>query len=377
MIDFELDDEQLALQRSARDFFERRCPIATVRAVEDGEPGYMPDVWSEMAGLGWLGITFPEAYGGTGGSLLDLYGLHEEIGRSLVPSPFLDTVVVAGELLLATGSEDQRRLVLPSIVDGTGIVSLALIEPDGGFGPSSVTMEVIRRGDDYVLNGTKLLVGFAPSAAWFLCAVRTAGNSGAEGISVFLVDAHQPGISWTRLPNIAGGALYALDFREVVTPGSSLVGRPGAGWSPLADAITRGAVLQTASIVGAAQKVLEMTNQYAKDRVQFGNPIGRYQAVQYMVSDILLDLHRTNLLARHAAYRIHAGMPYVWQAGVAVSFGKKAAAHLHRQAHEVHGGIGYILDHDLNLYSRRSKFWENNLGDAHYYEDQLATVLGI
>jgi 3-oxocholest-4-en-26-oyl-CoA dehydrogenase beta subunit len=377
MIDFELDDDQIAVQSSAQDFFDRRCPTATVRQVEDSEPGYVPDMWREMADLGWLGITFPEAYGGSGGGVLDLYGLHIEMGRFLVPSPFLDTVVVAGELLLAAGSEEQRQQVLTGIADGTSIVSLALIEPNGGFGPGSVTMPATRRGDDYVLNGTKLLVGFAPSANWFLCAARTSGDFTAAGVSVFLLDARLPGISWRRLTNIAGGALYALELRDVVTPASSLVGEPDAGWAPLADAMTRGAVLQTASIVGAARRVLEMTNQYAKDRVQFGNPIGRYQAVQYMVSDILLDMHRTDLLARHAAYRIHVGMPYAWEAGVAIAFGKVAAAHLHRQAHEVHGGIGYILDHDLNLYSRRSKFWENNLGDARYYEDQLATVLGV
>ena len=120
-----------------------------------------------------------------------------------------------------------------------------------------------------------------------------------------------------------------------------------------------------------------MTNQYAKDREQFGNPIGRYQAVQYLVSDILIDMHRADLLAKQAAFRIDAGKPYQREAAIAVAFGKKAASHLHRQAHEVHAGVAFIVEHDLTLYSRRSKFWENNLGDARYYQELVASAMRI
>jgi alkylation response protein AidB-like acyl-CoA dehydrogenase len=118
-----------------------------------------------------------------------------------------------------------------------------------------------------------------------------------------------------------------------------------------------------------------MTNQYAKDREQFGQPIGRYQAVQYMVSDILIDMHRADLLARQAAFRIDTGRPYLREAASAVAFGKKASAHLHRQAHEVHAGVAFIVEHDLTLFSRRAKYWENNLGDARYYQELLASAL--
>jgi alkylation response protein AidB-like acyl-CoA dehydrogenase len=120
-----------------------------------------------------------------------------------------------------------------------------------------------------------------------------------------------------------------------------------------------------------------MTNEYAKDRQQFGSPIGRNQAVQYLVTDILIDLHRADLLARQAAYRIDAGKTFDRQAAIAVAFGKRAAAHLHRQAHEVFAGVGFMLEHDLTLYSRRAKYWENNLGDARYYEDLLVRAMGI
>lgn len=372
-IDLALDEHQQLLQRSASEFFAKRSPVERVREIEDGDLGYSPELWREMADLGWLAITSPEAYGGTGGSLLDLYPIYEEMGRFLVPSPHLDTVVVAGEVILAAGTEEQRQRVLPAIARGDAIVGLALTEADGSVGPRSVALDAERRGGDYVLNGTKLLVGFAPSADSFLVTARTS----ADGVSVLLVDAGNDGITWTRMPNLAGQPLYAVAFDGVAAPGDAVVGDVDAGWDALLPAITKGALLQTVTIVGAAYAVLEMTNQYAKDREQFGKPIGSYQAVQYMVSDILIDLHRAELLAKQAVFRVATGRPAAREAAIAITFGKQAAAHLHRQAHEVHAGVAFMLEHDLTLYSRRSKFWENNLGDARFWQEQLAAAMLI
>ena len=371
-IDLMLDDDQLLLQRAAGDFFRRRYPSEEIRAIEDGDVGYSPDGWQEMAALGWLGISFPERYGGGGGSFLDLYPLYEEMGRFLVPSPHLDTVAIAGALLLAAGTVEQRESLLPRIASGDCIISPAILEADGSFGPDGIACSAKRRDGDFVVSGTKLLVPFARSADFFLCPVRTRG---ADGISLLLVDAHADGVSCDPIPNIAGHALSVVHFDEVSTPAAFLVGEEGGGWAPLSDATLQAAVLQTATIVGGARAVLDMTNQYAKDREQFGNPIGRYQAVQYLVTDILIDLHRADLLARQAAFRIDAGKPFRREAAMAVAFGKQAAAHLHRQAHEVHAGVAFIVEHDLSLYSRRSKFWENNLGDARHYQELVADAI--
>jgi alkylation response protein AidB-like acyl-CoA dehydrogenase len=387
-IDLTLDEHQQLLQRSARDLFRRHCTPEAIREVEADGIGYQPRVWQEMAGLGWLGITFPEPYGGSGGSFLDLYPLYEEMGRFAVPSPHLDTVAVAGDVILRAGSEDHREVVLPAISAGRCVISLATLESDGAFGPRSVTLAAEGRGDTYVLAGTKLLVAYAPAADRFLVTVRTSdgktagdsrdGREGPEdGISLLLVDARSSGITWSPMRNIAGLPLYALTFEDVAVPSNALLGPPGRGWAAFSSAVTRAAVLQTATIVGAARRVLEMTSQYAKDRQQFGSPIGRYQAVQYLVTDILIDLHRADLLARQAAFRIDAGMSFERQAAIAAAFGKRAAAHLHRQAHEVHAGVAFMVEHDLTLYSRRSKYWENNLGDARYFEDLLVSTLGV
>lgn len=374
-IDLTLGGDQLLLQQAASDFFRRHYPSEVVRELEEGELGYAPDDWRAMAQLGWLGITFPERYGGAGGSFLDVYPVYEEMGRYLVPSPHLDTVVLAGEIVLGAGSDAQRGSLLPAIANGDCILSAAIAEQDGCFGPDDITCSARPRGNDLVVNGTKLLVPYARSADLVLCAVRTGDGTGADGVSLLLVDADADGLSCETIPNIAGLPLCAVRFDDVVAPAENLVGGLGQGWTPLWDATMKAAVLQTATIVGAARAVLEMTNQYAKDREQYGGPIGRYQAVQYLVSDILIDLHRADLLAKQAAFRIDAGKPFAREAAIAIAFGKRAAAHLHRQAHEVHAGVAFIVEHDLTLYSRRSKFWENNLGDARYYEEQLADAM--
>jgi 3-oxocholest-4-en-26-oyl-CoA dehydrogenase beta subunit len=376
-IDLELNETQRQLQQSAHDFFVGRCPSSVVREIEAGELGYEPAMWRAMADLGWLGITFPEQYGGAGGTFLDLYPICEEMGRFLVPSPLLDTVALVGDVVLASGNEAQKADLLPSIADGSCIVSPAILEVSGTFGSAGITMPAKRSGGSFVLTGTKLLVGFASSADHLLCAARTSDENDSEGVTLFLVDPSSRGISWNPLPNLAGGALYEVVFDDVAVSTDRVVGEVDGGWQPLSNATTKAAVLQTIIVLGAARSVLDMTNQYAKDRVQFGSPIGRYQAVQYMVTDILLALHNAELLAKQAAYRIDAGKPFGREAAIAIAYGKQAAAHLHRQAHEVHAGVGFILDHDLTLFSRRSKFWEYNFGDARYYQERLAEEMNL
>lgn len=382
-VDLTFDSDRLLVKQAAGDFFRTRYPPEVVRELEASELGYSTEDWRLMAELGWLGVTFPERYGGTGGSHLDLYPVYEEMGRWLVPTPHLDTVAVAGDLLLAAGTDAQRRELLSSIARGGCIVSLAVAEGDGAFGPGGIACVGTRRGTDLLVRGTKLLVSYAPSADWFLCAVRTgdgtrAGDDdGDEGITVLLVDARASGVTFDRLPNIAGLPLHAVRFDDVAVSADHVVGEIDRGWGPLATSTMKAAVLQTATIVGAARAVLDMTNRYAQDRVQFGSPIGRYQAVQYLVSDILIDLHRADLLGRQAAFRIDAGLPFEREAAIAVAFGKRAAAHLHRQAHEVHAGVAFIVEHDLTLYSRRSKFWENNLGDARHYHELVAASMRL
>ena len=363
VFDLSLEPHQQELQRTAHGLFAERCPRTTIRDVEAGGSGHIPELWQEMAELGWLGLAMPSAYGGSDGGFLDLYVLYEEMGRFMVPGPHLDTVALAGELLLSVGTEEQKSRILADIAGGRCIVSLASFEASGVFDPSGIATTATSTGGGYVISGQKLLVGFAELANLFLVTAR-GGGSGADGVTLLLVEADAAGISVERLDNIAGVPLYAVGFDGVEVPASLVVGEAGAGWPALSAAATKAALLQTSAIVGAAREVLDMTNQYAKDREQFGTPIGRHQAVQYMVSDILIALHTLDVLGKQAAFRVGTGRSFDREAAMAIAHGKRAAAHLHRQAHEVHAGIGFMQEYDLQLFSRRSKFWENNLGDA-------------
>jgi 3-oxocholest-4-en-26-oyl-CoA dehydrogenase beta subunit len=365
--DFSYGEAQVELQRAARELFAQRSPSSAVRATEQTDAGYQPDLWREMADLGWLGTGLP---GDGRARFLDLYALCEEMGRALVASPLIETVGVAAEVLAAAGTQTQRQAVLPAVAEGTGVVAVMVDDGSGGVGRSGV--HALADGDGWRLDGSCPLVAFASTAGWFLCAA-TPPSGGSP--TLFLVDAASAGVSATPLPAISGVPLSRVEFTGVAAPAASVVGRPGEGLATLSGAVTRAAVLQTAQIVGAAHAVLEMTNRYAGNRVQFGIPIGKNQAVQYMVSDVLIDLHTTDLLGRQAAYRIDAGLDHEWQAEVAIVHGKVAAAHLHRQAHEVHAGVGFMVEHPLNLFSRRSKYWENNLGDARYHYEQVARLL--
>ena len=349
-IDLTLDDDQLLLQRSANELFQQRYPSDVVRAIEAGDLGYSPERWREMAGLGWLGITLPRGYGGGGGSFLDLYpdlrgdgalpgaepAPRHRRGRGRDRSSRPGPTSSSGALLPAIA---QRRLHRqPRDPRGRRLVRARRRSPARRSGAAATTSST----RDQAARAVRALGGPLPRPR---CAPATAG---AEGISLFLVDAHADGVSCEPIRNIAGHALYAVTVRRRGRAGRQpRRGRTAAG-RRLSAATLKAAVLQTATIVGAAQAVLDMTNQYAKDREQFGSPIGRYQAVQYLVTDILIDMHRADLLAKQAAFRIDAGKPFEREAAIAVAFGKQAAAHLHRQAHEVHAGVAFILEHDLH-----------------------------
>jgi len=369
--DFTFSEQQLELQRSARRLFTEAEAFSRAREDETTEVGYHSDLWRQMAGLGWLGMALPTAVGGGGGSFLDAYALSEEMGRALVASPFLDCLGVAGPLLAAEGGEHFDDVVA-RILGGTCIVSVMLGDRLGRVDRADVRAK--RDGPRWILDGFTPLVAFASSADYYVVAAQVS-SGGAPTLSLFLVDATSGGITIERVENIAALPLYQVQLSDVAVDDTSLIGAPGQGWETLYPVLTKAAVLQTAYIVGAAHSVLEMTNQYAKDRWQFGIPIGKNQAVQYMVSDVLIDLHTTDLLGRQAAYLIDADLPYEAAAEIAVVHGKSQAAHLHRQAHEVFAGIGFMQEHPLNLFSRKSKYWESNLGDVRFHYEQVARLL--
>jgi alkylation response protein AidB-like acyl-CoA dehydrogenase len=366
MIDLEFDEQQQQLQQTAQKFFAEQCPLSRVRSLEESEPGYAPDLWRHMAELHWVGLCYPEELGGTDGSILDQYVLYLEMGRSLAPTPHLASSVIAGETLLTAGSAAQKKRLIPEISRGDLIVAPSIIEADGSYGADAVQLAATKGSNgQYRLEGVKVLVPYAHVAGQLLVAART--GSGPDGVTLFLVEPGAAGVAVEKLDNIAGHPLYAVTFDGVTVTADAIVGPVDGGWAALQPALDRATVLQCAEIVGAGEAVFDMAVDYAKEREQFGQPIGQFQAVQYLCSDIAIDLHLTSLLARQAAWRLDTGLPHAREVALAKAQASDAAQHMVRQAHEVLAGHAFMVETDLQLYTRRAKHWEFNLGDTQHH----------
>jgi alkylation response protein AidB-like acyl-CoA dehydrogenase len=390
-VDINLDDDQLELGRIARSFFETRFPMASVRESEGSEVGYSPDVWREMASLDWLRLGYPDSDGGAGGGLLELTVIYQALGRTLAPVPHLEAAVISAGLLHAAGS-DRHRSLLEQLWAGETLVVPALAEPEDGYGPDAVSLVATNDGSGgLTLTGAKLLVPWANSASHFIVAVRTSpsggspsggspsggspSGGGAAGISLVLVPAGTDGMSLSRLDNIAGLPLFALEFDSVAVGADTLVGARDAGWDLLGPQLDRAAVLRAAQIQGAAERLLEYSVDYSINRSQFGQSIGQYQAVQYLCSDIAINSHLTALYTRVAAGLIDAGEPAVKAVSQAKAQANLTARLAPERAHAVHAGIAFMLDFDVQLFTRRCRHWELDAGDERYHRERIAAAL--
>jgi len=372
-MDLALSEEQEMLWKSARDFLTNKCPKTMVREMEEDEKGYAPDVWKEMAGLGWTGLIFPEKYGGSDGNFLDLAVLVSEMGRACLPSPFIPTVVLSGLPILEWGTEEQKQNYLPKICKGEIIMTLAVSEPSVRFDPSSIKVTATAEGDNYVISGTKL---FVPDAHIADCIIVAAKAS--EGITLFLVDAKSAGISTTVLKTIAGDKQCELTLDKVKVPKGNILGQAGQGLSML-DKITEWAALaKSAEMSGGAQFVMEMSVSYAKERVAFGVPIGSFQIIQHYLVDMSIDVDSIQWAVYHAAWTLGEGLPTSAKSASTVkAYTSEAYRRVCTQSHMIHAAIGFTKDHDLELYTRRAKVAELFFGDADFHYEVVAQQIGL
>ena len=381
-MDFGFNEEQVMLKRMARDFLEAEWSETLVRETLRGDEGYSPGLWRKIADLGWLSMVFPEQYGGTGSSFLDLAGLYEEMGRALFPSPHLSTVVLGGLTILDAGSEEQKAEFLPKIAKGELILALALTEPDSSWDGAAweakgVTVPATADGDDYVIDGTKLFVHDAHIADCFLCATRTKDSGAPEaGITLFLVDAKSPGISCTVLKTTAGDKQSEVIFNKVKVSKKNMIGALNGGWAPLRKTIQRGAVLLCAEMVGAGEKLLEMSVDYAKTRIQFESPIAINQQVQEMCVQMLIRVSGARNLTHQAAWKMSENMPCDYEIALANAWTSDGYDMTCLLAHDVHAGVGYMTkDHVLPLYDRKGKSQQDYLGNSAYWRGKMAEAM--
>lgn len=371
-MNFAFNDEQEELRRTVRSFLEAKSPESAVREQMDTEAGYDPAVWQQMGEqLGLQGLVIPEEHGGSGYGYIELIVILEEMGRSLLCAPFFSTVVLAGNTLVHSGDDDAKADYLPGIASGETIAALALTEPNGRWDEAGVTATAAKDGDTWKLSGTKTYVIDGHTATLLIVAART-----DAGVSLFAVDPSAAGVTRTPLATMDQTRKQArIDLDGVE---GRLIGTDGGGWAVLERVLDLAAVALAAEQVGGAQFVLEMAVQYAKDRVQFGRPIGSFQAIKHKCADMLLEVESAKSAAYYAGWcasELNDELPSV--ASLAKAYCSEAYFNAAAENIQIHGGIGFTWEHPAHLYFKRAKSSELLFGDPTYHRELLAQRIGI
>ncbi len=376
-MNFAFTEEQDQLRDAVRRFMETKSDEKEVRQLMETAEGYDPELWAQMANeLGLQSLHIPEAYGGQGFTFIELGIVLEEMGRALLCSPYFSTVGLATNAILNAGTEEQKSALLPGIAAGETIAALAFTEPNGRWDASGITMEAKGSGDAVTLDGTKMYVIDGHIANTIVVVARQAGSSGEDGIGFYVVDGDAAGLTRTALTTMDQTRKQAkLEFAGVK---ATSLGDSATGWTALSKTLDQAAVCLANEMVGGAQKVLEMSVEYAKVRVQFGRPIGSFQAIKHKCADMLLEVESAKSAAYYAAWAAaedNDELPVV--ASLAKAYCSDAYFHATAENIQIHGGIGFTWEHPAHLYFKRAKSSEILLGDATYHRELLAQRIGI
>jgi len=377
-MEFDFNEQQSMLKTMARDFLAGNCTKTRVRELEKDEKGYDPDMLAKMAELGWMGLIFPEKYGGMGAEFLDLVVLMEEMGRNITPGPFFSTVGLCAIPILKFGTETQRKKYLPAVAEGRNVWSLAYTEISGRSLPIDINCAAVADGDNYVINGEKWFAPFAHIADYLLVICRTeATKTGTDGLTAFLVRSGARGVTTELIPTLSGDGQCRIRFRNVKISKRDILGKVDQGWKVIKFMMQRATILKCAEMAGACEAVLDMTQAYAKERVQFDKPIGSFMAIQHKLVDMLTDVEGLQFLVRYAAWLVSTGA----RADIAVSVAKAKANEVYQRVCidgiKIHGAIGFTMDHDIGCYFRRVKASEFMLGDTDMHLEKVADGLGL
>ncbi|HSS09646.1 MAG TPA: acyl-CoA dehydrogenase family protein [Acidimicrobiales bacterium] len=371
-MNFAFSEEQEELRKSVRRFLDDKSPEAEVRRLMETTEGYDPAVWTQMAQqLGLQGLAIPEEFGGSGFTFVELVVVLEEMGRALLCAPYFSTIGLAANTLLASGDDQAKKDYLPGIASGDTIATVAFTEDSGRWDESGITLAASKAADGWTLDGHKMFVIDGHVANLILVAART-----GEAVSLFAVDGRASGLSRTALSTMDQTRKQArLEFAGVP---ARLVGPEGQGWPILSKTLDLAAVALAAEQVGGAQRCLDMSVEYAKVRVQFGRPIGSFQAIKHKCADMLLEVESAKSAAYYAGWAAaedNEELPVV--ASLAKAYCSDAYFHAAAENIQIHGGIGFTWEHPAHLYFKRAKSSELMLGDPTYHRELLAQRIGI
>jgi len=375
-MDLRFTEAQEILRKAARDFLTTECPKTLVRELEKSEKGYSPELWKKIAELGWTSLVIPEQYEGIGYTFQDLTVLLEEVGRNILPGPLIPTVISTFSIVEG-GTEEQKKEFLPKIASGDLILTLALIEAEGTFDASGIALKATAKGEDFVLNGTKLFVEMAHVSNYMVCVARTKEGTTDKGITLFLVDTKSPGIQIEVIPTIAADKLCEVRFENVTVPKKNMLGKLDAGWTLVESMMRKGSVARSVEAVGAMQTCIDMTVAYLKERVQYERPIGAFQALQHLMANMWTSMQTARYLVYQAAWMESEGQPAAKEVSLAKAYINEAYKDVAQWAIRLHGGIATSSDHDIPLYYRRSLAASTSFGGTDFHRELVAEKIGL
>ncbi len=367
-MEFELSKPQKLLQKSARDLFARACPATRVRELMATDAALDPKLWSEIADQGWLSLHLREECGGLGLGMVDLVAVAEEMGRACFPGPFLGTVWAA--TLLAEAAPESKHL--QALATGEQKGAVALLEPEASWDPADVRLQAVKSGAGYQLTGQKSFVSDADVADVILCVARV-GNE----LALFAVPAKATGVSIRAMAGMdATRKLFDVTFEGVVVTADNVLATGDAARAALDRSLQVGTLVTCADMLGGMQWIIEDAVEYAKTRQQFGKEIGSFQAVQHMCADMLLWTESARSAIYFAAWALDAEPASAERAVMTAKiYTSDASREVANRGVQVHGGIGFTWEHDLQLYYKRSKASEILFGDAAFHRARLADVV--
>ena len=366
-MNLDFSNEQTMIKAEAANFLKKECPYDRVKELEESEEGYDPQMWKKMAELGWMALLFPQEYEGDGGEFMDTALILEAMGSMVTPSPFFSTVVQCGLTLLEGGTEEQKKKLIPQIIDGKLIMALAQYEEDGSYEVKDIHFKAKAQDNSYVLNGVKLFVMDANIADKMVVVAKTDKNQ----ISLLLVDTDLPGITITKMPTVAMDNNCEVIFKNVKVPKESIIGQAGNAESVLKNMNLKAAILKSAEMLGGCKTVIDMTTEYAKQRIQYSVPIGGFQAIQHFIANMLIAYDTNINYLYRVICKVDQGEDFEIDA-----YGLKANVNdaynfISERGVHIHGAIGTTREGNPGLFYHKAKACEFVCGDTPNFFEKM------
>ncbi len=377
-----LNEEQVLLKDSARDFFANKMPVKQLRTLRDNNDatGYSTESWQEIVALGWPGVAIPEAFGGLEFGYTGLGVVMEESGRTLAASPLFATCALGANLILFGGSEDQKSDLLPRVAQGELTLALA-IEESSTHGPERTRAQATEDGDSFVLDGSKKYVLDGHSADQILVLARTSGSAGrSDGLTLFLVDPAASGVQIGRLQTMDARNWANIDLSGVRVPKSAVLGTVGQAAAPLQDALSAAQILLSAEMLGSTLECFERTIEYIKTRVQFDRAIGSLQAIQHRAAHMYSEIELAKSVVINALQALDQDTRGDELAKIASLTKAKLAEVFNLVSSEgvqMHGGIGMTDEEEIGFFLKRARATEHTLGDVRYHQNRYGALIGV